>query len=157
VGIGGDFIAPEDLADQSSRRCAAASGHSLHGDVAVSAEDRQQLARLIRYVARPPLCSDRLDGMEDGRLVYRFKTPWRDGTDRIILEPEDFIARLAALVPKPRAHLVRFSGVFAPAAKWRSAIVPAPPSPPLATPVSIRESVSSLEFSQTVQQTIQDP
>ena len=30
------------------------------------------------------------------------------------VEPLDFIARLAALVPKPRVNLTRFHGVFAP-------------------------------------------
>jgi len=40
------------------------------------------------------------------------------------LEPEDFIARLAALVPKPRAHLTRYHGVFAPASRDRARIVP---------------------------------
>jgi hypothetical protein len=32
----------------------------------------------------------------------------------VIFEPLDFIARLAALVPKPRVNLTRFHGVFAP-------------------------------------------
>ena len=35
------------------------------------------------------------------------------GTTHVILEQLDFIARLAALVPKPRANLTRFHGVFA--------------------------------------------
>ena len=34
--------------------------------------------------------------------------------------------RLAALVPRPRLHLIRFHGVLAPNAKLRSAVVPAP-------------------------------
>ena len=38
----------------------------------------------------------------------------------------DFIARLAALVPKPRAHLTRYHGVFAPASPDRARIVPKP-------------------------------
>lgn len=42
----------------------------------------------------------------------------------MIFEPEDFIARLAALVPKPRAHLTRYHGVFAPASPDRARIVP---------------------------------
>ena len=40
------------------------------------------------------------------------------------LEPLDFIARLAALVPPPRAHLTRFHGVFAAHAALRAAITP---------------------------------
>ena len=38
--------------------------------------------------------------------------------------PLDFIARLAALVPKPRFNLTRF-GVFAPSSKHRSQVTPA--------------------------------
>jgi len=30
------------------------------------------------------------------------KTPWKNGTTHLLFEPLDFIARLAALVPKPR-------------------------------------------------------
>jgi hypothetical protein len=55
---------------------------------------------------------------------YTLKTPYRDGTTHVIFEPEDFIARLAALVPKPRAHLTRYHGVFAPASPDRARIVP---------------------------------
>ncbi len=47
-------------------------------------------------------------------------TPYRDGTTHIVLEPADFMARLAALVPPPRAHLTRFHGVFAPHAALRA-------------------------------------
>ncbi len=37
----------------------------------------------------------------------------------------DFIARLAALVPKPRVNLIRFQGVFAPNSKYRVQVTPA--------------------------------
>ena len=42
----------------------------------------------------------------------------------MIFEPQDFLAKLAALVPAPRVHLVRFHGVLGPAAAWRSLIIP---------------------------------
>jgi hypothetical protein len=35
---------------------------------------------------------------------------------------------MAALVPRPRWHLIRFHGVLAPHAKLRAAIVPIPPA-----------------------------
>ena len=35
--------------------------------------------------------------------------------------------RLAALMPRPRLHLIRFHGVLAPNAKLRRAVVPVPP------------------------------
>ncbi len=47
-------------------------------------------------------------------MRYQLKTPYRDGTTHVIFEPLDFIARLAAPVPKPRVNLTRFHGVFAP-------------------------------------------
>jgi len=47
---------------------------------------------------------------------YQLKTPWKNGTTHVEFEPVDFIAKLAPLVPPPRAHLTRFHGVFAPSA-----------------------------------------
>ncbi len=48
-----------------------------------------------------------------------------DGTTHVIFEPLDFIARLAALIPKPRVNLTRFHGIFAPNSQHRAAITPA--------------------------------
>jgi hypothetical protein len=45
----------------------------------------------------------------------------------VVLEPLDFIARLAALVPRPRLNLTRFHGVFAPNFKHRARIAPRRP------------------------------
>jgi len=47
-------------------------------------------------------------------IRYELKTPYRDGTTHVIFEPVDFIAKLAALVPKPRVNLTRFHGLFPP-------------------------------------------
>ena len=45
------------------------------------------------------------------------KTPWRDGTTHRVMSPLEFMQRLAALVPRPRLHLIRFHGVMAPNAR----------------------------------------
>lgn len=74
------------------------------------------------YLARAPVAEDRLSVDRDGLVVYELKRPFSDGTTHVLFEPIDFIARLAALVPRPRAHLVRYHGVFAP-----SALAPASP------------------------------
>jgi len=42
----------------------------------------------------------------------------------VIFEPLDFIARMAALVPKLRVNLTRFYGVFAPNSKHRALVTP---------------------------------
>jgi hypothetical protein len=67
---------------------------------------------------------ERLDLTAQGQVRYRLKTAYRDGTTHIVLEPLDFIARLAALVPPPRVHLTRFHGVFAAHAALQAAITP---------------------------------
>jgi hypothetical protein len=59
-------------------------------------------------------------------VVYRLRRPWSDGTSAIAFEPLAFLERLAALVPRPRAHLLTYHGVLAPAAQWRDRIVPGP-------------------------------
>jgi len=43
----------------------------------------------------------------------------------VIFEPHDFIARLAAQVPRPRVNLTRFHGVFAPNSQDRALVSPA--------------------------------
>jgi len=63
--------------------------------------------------------------LPDGRIAYDLRQPWSDGTRRIVFEPLAFLGRLAALVPSPRAHLVTYHGLLAPASALRSAIVPA--------------------------------
>jgi hypothetical protein len=80
-------------------------------------------------LARPAIASERLSIDPDGRVVYRLRRPWSDGTSAIVFEPLAFLERLAALVPRPRAHLLTYHGVLAPAAQWRDRIVPGPRVP----------------------------
>src|SRR6266536_2604825 len=84
-------------------------------------------AWLCRYAGRPPVAIERLSLLPDGRLLYRLKRRWRNGTTHVIFEPLELIEKLAALVPAPRFNLVRYHGVFAPAAKWRADVVPSDP------------------------------
>ena len=41
------------------------------------------------------------------------------------MSPLEFMQRLAALVPRPRLHLIRFHGVLAPNAELRALVVSA--------------------------------
>ena len=50
------------------------------------------------------------------------------------MSPLEFMQRLAALVPRPRLHLIRFHGVLAPTAKLRALVVPQEPEAPEAKP-----------------------
>ena len=103
---------------------ASASGFSLHAGVAAKAHQRDKLERLCRYISRPAVAEPRLSLTDSGHIRYSLKTPWRDGTTHVVFEPLDFIARLAALIPRPRVNLTRFHGIFAPNSRWRARITP---------------------------------
>ncbi len=104
-------------------------GFSLNAVVACQPHQRKRLERLCRYVTRPAVCLDRLSTSIDGKVSYELKHPFRDGTTHILFSPEDFMARLAALVPRPRLNLTRYHGVFAPNSPFRKDIVPGAAKP----------------------------
>ena len=104
--------------------CCDVDGFSLHAKILVEAHERERLEHLCRYVARPPLSTDRLSLAPDGKVVYRLRRHWRDGTAAIAFDPLTFIERLAALVPRPRCHQLTYHGVLAPAAQLRDLVVP---------------------------------
>ena len=101
------------------------AGFSLHAGVSARADERPKLERLCRYITRPAVSEKRLSLTPNGNVRYQLKTPYRDGTTHVIFDPLDFIARLAALVPKPRVNLTRFHGVFAPNSHYRAKVTPA--------------------------------
>jgi hypothetical protein len=49
-----------------------------------------------------------------------------DGTVAVDMDPLSLLCRLAATVPPPRFHTVRYAGVLSSHAKWRSLVVPKP-------------------------------
>ena len=66
-----------------------------------------------------------LQTIPQGLIRYAMKTPWKNGTTHLLFEPLDLIARLAALVPKPRINRIRYHGVFAPNSSLRAQVTPA--------------------------------
>jgi hypothetical protein len=112
------------------RCCADVEGFNVHAAVRIAANDREGLETLCRYIARPPLSDERLAALVDGNLSVRLKRPWSDGTTHLVFSPGELIDKLLPLIPRPRAHIVRYHGVLAPSAGWRAEIVPAPPRAP---------------------------
>jgi len=110
--------------------CANAHGFSLHGAVCCAADQRRQLEHLCRYITRPAIANERIKRNHAGQVVLQLKSAYKDGTTHIVMSPLEFMQRLAALVPRPRLHLIRFHGVLAPHAKLRAAIVPTPENAP---------------------------
>ena len=71
------------------KRCSSANGFTVHANRYVGEDERKKLEDLIGYVARPAFSSRRLSRRDSanpaGDLVYELKTPWRDGTQGILL------------------------------------------------------------------------
>jgi hypothetical protein len=113
----------EPREQRPKRLCAAVEGFTVHASVHLHANDREGLERLLRYGGRPCFSLSRLRRLPDGRVTYQLKRPLPNGVATLVLPPLKFLARLAAMVPPPRAHLVRYHGCFAPNAKLRPAVV----------------------------------
>lgn len=81
---------------------------------------------MCRYLLRPPLSKARLNQNSDGTVVLEMKRTWSDGTRYVLFSPEEFVEKLAALIPPPFANQTLYFGVLAPNAAWRADIIPKP-------------------------------
>jgi hypothetical protein len=124
--IGAGFGSEGEAPRLTGSRCASVHGFSLHANTFIPAHRRDQLEQLIRYTARGAVSLERLQGDTHGNLVYTFTHPWSDGTTGITLAPLELLEQLAALVPLPHVHLVRYGGCLAPHSHLRGAIIPTP-------------------------------
>jgi hypothetical protein len=80
--------------------------------VVAKAQQRDKLERLCRYITRPAVSEKWLALIHQSNVLYELKTPYHDGTTHVIFEPLGFIARPAALVPKPKVNMNRNHGLF---------------------------------------------
>ena len=115
-------------------RCASVNGLSLHANTSIPAHRRDQLAQLLRSTARGAVSLERLQADANGDLGYTFTHPWADGTTGMRLAPLELLEKLAALVPLPRVHLVRYGGCLAPHSHLRESVIPTPRQPGLDEP-----------------------
>ncbi len=104
-------------------RVGISSGFSLHAETWTHAHDTAGLERLCRSGARGPLAEERLCRLADGRYAYRLKRPSPSGATSVVFSAGALVRRLAALLPPPRRHLIRFHGVFGPNAWLRPLVV----------------------------------
>jgi hypothetical protein len=118
-------IRPLDRPNPGLERVTKANGFSLHAGVSCEGHQKEKRERLCRYMSRPAEAVPGLSLSSTGKVVYTLKTPYSDGTTQVAFEPVDFIARLAALVPKPRVNLTRYHGILAPNHRWRGEVTPA--------------------------------
>ena len=144
-------LALDESRPRRGRRCAFLEGFSLHANTWVHENDRPGLERICNYGSRGPLSLERLSLLPDGKVGYRMKRPAASGATELVLSPLAFLRRLAALVPPPGVHLVRFFGVLAPSARLRPLVVPRPsPVPP---PAAQAPRTSRVPFAELLKRT----
>ncbi|MFQ5382654.1 MAG: transposase, partial [Dehalococcoidia bacterium] len=123
----------EEGASSSRTLCAKVAGFTLHAGRVVPLEDRDSLEQLCKYGLRAPFSQERLRLREDGTVVYELSRPWPNsaGVTELVLDPVEFLQRVAALIPRPYTHQIRRHGVFAGRSKHRWRLPPPPVRPEL--------------------------
>jgi hypothetical protein len=104
------------------RLCVEAFDMNLHAASCVDGRDRKRLERVARYLLRPAFALDAITATDDGRVRLCIGRRGRVVT----MTPHQLLAKLAALVPPPKVHLVRYHGVFANRHRLRAAVAPRP-------------------------------
>jgi hypothetical protein len=104
--------------------CASMDGFTLHAATRAGASDAHGREALLRYPLRPPIAQDEIEPGQDDLVRILLERPFPDGTIAVEMDPLSLLCRLAASVPPPRHHTVRYAGVLAAASEWRSRIVP---------------------------------
>ena len=107
--------------------CAALDGFPLHAATRAGALDLEGREALLKYVLRPSVAQERVTHAPGGLVRITLKRPFSDGTIAVDMDPLSLLCRLAASVPPPRFHTVRYAGVLAPASKLRPRILPEQP------------------------------
>ncbi len=116
----------EEIPLAKGKRCYTINGFSLHANTSTKPMQRDSLEKLIEYIARGPISNERLEivgDFKDKKVRLQLKTPYSDGTIHLLLSFSKFIEKLVALIPPPRAHLVRCGGVLAANSPLRKMIV----------------------------------
>ena len=108
--------------------CVALDGFSLHAATRAGALDAHGREALLKYVLRPPIAQERVVRGPDGLVRIALKRAFSDGTTAIDMDPLSLLSRLAASVPAPRVHTVKYAGVLGAASKLRARLVPRPKS-----------------------------
>ncbi|WP_437321996.1 transposase [Sorangium sp. So ce385] len=92
--------------------CAALDGFTLHAATRAGAHHAAAREALLRYVLRPPIAKERVEPQQDGLVRLSLKRAFADGTVAVDMDPLSLLCRLAASVPPPRFHTVKYAGVL---------------------------------------------
>ncbi|MGK3959539.1 transposase [Sorangium sp. So ce118] len=94
----------------------------MHAATRAGAHHAAAREALLRYVLRPPIAKERVQPQQDGLVRLSLKRAFADGTVAVDMDPLSLLCRLAASVPPPRFHTVKYAGVLASASRprWRA-------------------------------------
>ena len=87
-------------------------GFSVFAGPAVDGVALASLQSQSRYITRPALAMDALERLDDGTLSLETPPDPRTGTTRVLLDPLEWIHRIAAHIPDPGSHCQRFYGAY---------------------------------------------
>jgi Putative transposase len=99
--------------------CVGRDGSTLHAATRAGGADLAGREALLTYILRPAVAQERIIPGKDGLVRITLKRAFLDGTIAIDVDPLSLLCRLAAAVPYPRFHTVRYNGVLASASKLR--------------------------------------
>src|SRR5262249_35014277 len=105
---------------------ASVHGFSVHANTAVPAHRRDPFGQLLPYTPRGAASLGRLPEDPHRGPALTLSPPWAHGAPGVPPPPCDILVKLAALVPLPHVHLVRYGGCLAPHSHLRHAIMPTP-------------------------------
>lgn len=108
-------------------RAGEVRGFSVHAGVSAPAGDVQRRRRIVRYCLRPAFAASQFRATRDGRVAFQLRHPRADGATHIVLPEPAVLHRLAALVPAPGRHAVKYFGVLSSASPLRAEVVPTVP------------------------------
>jgi hypothetical protein len=124
--IGSGFGSEGEAPRLTGPRCARVHGFSLHANTAIPAHRRDQLEQLIRYTARGAVSLERLQEDTNGDLIIPSPIPRPMAPRGFASRPGELLENLAALVPLPHVHLVRYGGCLAPHSHLHGSVIPTP-------------------------------
>ncbi len=104
--------------------CVALDGFTLHAATRAGGGDQPGREALLKYILRPAVAQERVTRGPEGLVRIGLKKAFADGTVAVDLDPLSLLSRLAASVPPPRFHTVRYAGVLGSASKLRSRLAP---------------------------------
>ena len=116
------------IRDQAAHpRSGDVRGFSVHAGVFAPAQDTERRRRIIRYCLRPPFASAQVTATIDGRVAFQLRHPRSNGATHVVFAELAWMRKVAAIMPPPGRHLVKYFGVLSSASPLRPEVVPVPP------------------------------